>query len=518
LFARLNKVKSVPLGSFAVKFICRFVSMKWLSNRYIKLAVTLAAVFAILLQIIWLQQIFRTQELQMINDIERSVSEASIKSMYTNSISNKQGSLNYRNFFLSPEWLGFNKSFDAITDKYSPDLIGSQFFYSVKQDSTVITVRLSLSEHYPLTDQKKHILRVGASQIKKIDSKDIDHKYVEEMDKNVKSSLASNGISLNSYYLVYKYDKADKEQISSSLKEQTSTPRYTSKKYTYNLTYKNKYQLVVNSIFTEVLIKMRLYLFSAALMIILTCTGLYYILKLIRNKVLYEEAKKNFTSNMSHELKTPIAIMNAALDSITLFNMTADPQKLKEYINISKTELQRLKSMVEKVLDLEQVDRGEFLLSPELYDVQQSLEQVTASMVLNKRSREASIEFLPSKEPCFVYGDPVHLTNVFYNIIDNAIKYGGIDVHIIVSCKCSSDLVIITIEDNGTGIDALFHERIFERFFRIQQENLHDSNGSGLGLNYVKQVIKMHGGNIRLKSEPDKGSIFIINLPAYVEE
>lgn len=491
--------------------------MKWLSNRYIKSAVTLAAVFAVLLQIMWLQQIFRTQELQMIIDIERSVSEASIKSMYANSIS-KEKSLNYRKFFLSPEWLGFKNSFDGITDKYSPDLIGSQFFYSVKPDSTVITVRLSLSEHYPLTDQKKHILRVRTSQIKKIDSKDIDHKYLEEMDKNVKSSLASNGISLNSYYLVYKYDKAGKEQISSSLREQASTPRYTSKKYTYNLTYKNKYQLVVDSIFTEVLVKMRLYLFSAALMITLTCLGFYFILKLIRNKLLYEEAKKNFTSNMSHELKTPMAIMDAALDSITRYNMVENPQKLIEYINISKAELQRLKSMVEKVLDLEQVDRGEFVLRPELYDVQQSLEQVTASMTLNNGNREASIEFLPSQEPCFVYGDPLHLTNVFYNIIENAIKYGGIDVHVIVYSKCISDQVVISIEDNGIGIDALFHERIFERFFRIQQGNLHDSNGSGLGLNYVKQVIEMHGGNIQLKSEPDKGSIFIINLPSYVEE
>ena len=174
--------------------------------------------------------------------------------------------------------------------------------------------------------------------------------------------------------------------------------------------------------------------------------------------------------------------------------------------------------MIEKVLNLEEMDSGQIRLRPELYDVQQGLHQVITSMQLQNHSDEGMISYFPSAEPCFVDGDPVHLPNVFYNLIDNAMKYGGPSVKITVTSLINHGQVVISFTDNGPGIDRMYHSQIFERFFRVQQEgDIHDVKGNGLGLDYVKQILEKHKGTIRLQSEINKGSTFTIYLPAYHE-
>nr|WP_255484779.1 HAMP domain-containing sensor histidine kinase [Mucilaginibacter sp. X5P1] len=261
---------------------------------------------------------------------------------------------------------------------------------------------------------------------------------------------------------------------------------------------------------------MRIYICSAFVLILLIGFACYYILKSIANKQLYAEAKAAFTSNMSHELKTPLAIIEVALDSITRYNLLAKPEKLNNYLEISKTELQRLKQMIDKALRLDDIDKGNIKLHQELYDVQQCLTLVVASMSVQVINKNATITYKPSAEPCFVSGDPVHLTNVFYNLIENALKYGQTGVHIEVDCTCNADRVRVSIKDNGPGIEAIYHDKIFDRFFRIPgADDKPHVEGSGLGLNYVKQIVEMHGGSVNVQSEKGKGSKFMVYLPVF---
>jgi signal transduction histidine kinase len=258
------------------------------------------------------------------------------------------------------------------------------------------------------------------------------------------------------------------------------------------------------------------YICSAFVLILLIGFACYYILKSIANKQLYAEAKAAFTSNMSHELKTPLAIIEVALDSITRYNLLAKPEKLNNYLEISKTELQRLKQIIDKTIRLDDIDKGNIKLHQELYDVQQCLNLVVASMNVQVNNKEAVIIYEPSADPCFVNGDPVHLTNVFYNLVENALKYGQPGVHVEVACTCNADTAKISIKDDGPGIEAIYHDKIFERFFRISgADDAPHVEGSGLGLNYVKQIVEMHGGRVNVQSEQKKGSKFMVYLPVF---
>ena len=118
-------------------------------------------------------------------------------------------------------------------------------------------------------------------------------------------------------------------------------------------------------------------------------------------------------------------------------------------------------------------------------------------------------------KPLFVSGDPIHLSNVFFNLIENALKYGGKGVKLQIDCQKHSNNVVISFKDNGPGIADIYRERIFERYFRISSggTDIHNVKGTGLGLNYVKQVIEKHGGSITLTIVPSGGSDFKINLP-----
>jgi len=221
---------------------------------------------------------------------------------------------------------------------------------------------------------------------------------------------------------------------------------------------------------------------------------------------------------MTHELQTPISTISVALESIKKYHLIDQPEKLENYINISVHELQRLQAMIEKVLKQEQMDIGETQLQFSLVDVQSILQQAIHAMDVQVREKNASLIFLPSEEPLFIKGDAMHISNVFYNLIDNALKYSPAHAKIEVSCSIAAHQLTISFKDNGPGINEIYQQQVFERFFRIfNQDNIHNVKGSGLGLHYVKQVVMLHGGRVDLYSKAGKGSNFMVILPLYEE-
>ncbi|WP_104383623.1 cell wall metabolism sensor histidine kinase WalK [Sphingobacterium sp. HMA12] len=263
--------------------------------------------------------------------------------------------------------------------------------------------------------------------------------------------------------------------------------------------------------------KYLLYSLSWQLLISLLLIGLllgtfFYLMKTILNQNKMAELRKNFVDNMTHELKTPVSTVMAAVEAIQLYGVREDKEKMDRYLDISKRELEHLSGMIEKVLQMDiDASRGIVLQRSE-FDLVSMVESVVEVAQLNK-TKAVEVELLADPESIQIQGDESHLKNVINNLLENAIKYAGQHVKVKVEIKGGKEHVQIRIKDNGKGIAPEYHQQIFDMFFRVPSGNLHDVKGFGLGLAYVKQVVKRHEGKITVESELGKGSTFTIRLP-----
>ncbi|WP_294303055.1 HAMP domain-containing sensor histidine kinase [uncultured Chryseobacterium sp.] len=487
--------------------------MKWLSNRYAYPLVIFAMIACIGLQAAWLIQLFRAQKVQVKRDLDQAVANAARMSEYLSVAPGHENNNNFRDFFLSPEWLQLKQAYTQMRRIG----VASRFETELKNDSTRISMILNIANHRSPGPRKSRMISIfdDGETLKSVMA--ADRKDLKRMDSLVKLECRRQQINEESFYLLYDYRTGKPESSEDGQKAKKAD--YQSAHIGYNLNFFiHTYQLVVPSITKTVMYRMRQFLLSSLIMILLTGQAFWFLFRVMRRERLYTMARLAFTGNMTHELKTPVAVIEAALDSITRYQLANDPERLENYLNISKNEISRLNAMIDKVLNLEQLDNGEINLRPELYDVQQGLESVVSSMRLRNSSSSVTIHYVPSEEPCFVDGDPVHLTNIFYNLLDNAIKYSGPKAVINITCTPTEDEVIIKIRDNGPGIEKIYHSRIFERFFRIQENpDIHTVKGTGLGLHYVKEIITRHKGRIEVANAPEQGAVFTIYLPAYHE-
>lgn len=222
--------------------------------------------------------------------------------------------------------------------------------------------------------------------------------------------------------------------------------------------------------------------------------------------------KDDFISNITHELKTPIATVSVAIEALKNFNAMDDVERSKEYLDISSNELQRLSLLVDKVLKLSIFDKKEMIFTNEIFDLNAVTAEVIASMKLQIESCKAEVK-LESEGKFLVNGDKLHLQSVIYNLLDNALKYRNGHPLIIVKLNREDRKIHLSVSDNGTGIAPEYREKVFEKFFRIPTGNVHNAKGYGLGLNYVKQVIHKLGGEVHLESKLGQGSTFTVVLP-----
>ena len=226
------------------------------------------------------------------------------------------------------------------------------------------------------------------------------------------------------------------------------------------------------------------------------------------------QIKNDFVNNMTHELKTPIATMSLALDAISNKAIKNDERKFENYTHILKEENKKLNNHVEQVLQLALLESGKLALNKLAVDLNLLIKKSIQTHQLQIEEKKAKVMY-EGEENAIVNADEFHMQNLFNNIIDNALKYSANECIVKIKLQKRDNSVIISIADNGPGIDTHLHEKIFEKFFRVQGGNLHDVKGFGIGLSYVKSVIEAHNGNITLKSDIGKGSEFIINFPLH---
>jgi two-component system, OmpR family, phosphate regulon sensor histidine kinase PhoR len=223
--------------------------------------------------------------------------------------------------------------------------------------------------------------------------------------------------------------------------------------------------------------------------------------------------KNDFISNITHELKTPIATVQVAIEALRNFNALKDPAKTNEYLDISQQELHRLSMLVDKVLRLSMFENREVQLMPEPFDLRDLVTEVAGSFQPLFEKHGAKLQLDYKGDNFIIEADRLHLMSVVYNLLDNSLKYGGSQPFIQLVVVMSGLQAQIQVSDNGMGIPAAYQDKIFEKFFRVPQGNQHNVKGYGLGLSYVAYIIQKHNGHIQVNSENGKGATFIISIP-----
>jgi signal transduction histidine kinase len=255
-------------------------------------------------------------------------------------------------------------------------------------------------------------------------------------------------------------------------------------------------------------------LFSVFLTLV-TVSAFYVGYHTLRQQQRLTDLKNDFISNVTHELKTPVTTVGVALEALSNFNGLANPELTREYLAISKQELQRLGLLVDKIMKTAVFEQKGIALQVEAIDFQELADRVLASMKLQFERVGAEVQFCASGDNFRLEGDQVHLTNVFYNLLENALKYSEKDPKITISLEALPDQIALSVTDNGIGVPPEYRTKIFEKFFRVPTGDVHNTKGYGLGLSYVAGVVRQHGGSIDVDSEVGKGSCFKVHLPRY---
>ncbi|HZF64453.1 MAG TPA: HAMP domain-containing sensor histidine kinase [Chitinophagaceae bacterium] len=226
------------------------------------------------------------------------------------------------------------------------------------------------------------------------------------------------------------------------------------------------------------------------------------------------DIKNEFISNITHELKTPIATVSVAIEALRSFSANIDPQRSKEYLDISANELQRLSMLVDKVLKISMFEKQEIDLKYEQLDLQQLIQEVATSLRLQFEKKNAAVS-ISAEGNTSLEGDRLHLVSVIFNLLDNALKYSYENPRIKIHAAEHGNKLLLVIADDGIGIPDEYKDKVFEKFFRVPTGNLHNAKGYGLGLSYVAYVIDKHKGSIRTETAEGGGSKFVIQLPKH---
>lgn len=253
-------------------------------------------------------------------------------------------------------------------------------------------------------------------------------------------------------------------------------------------------------------------LFSFFLIAITTLSFLLIFRNLQQQRRL-TELKNDFVSNVTHELKTPISTVSVAIEALSNFNVLQNPAQTKEYLEISKNELNRLTILVDKVLKMSIFEQKDLALKIEMVDFKTLVENVLATMKLQFEKYHAKIDYDFVGNHFMLEGDVIHLTNVVYNLLENALKYST-EPMISIRLTEENQQIKLEIKDNGIGISEEYLPKIFDKFFRVPTGDVHNIKGYGLGLSYVKSVVEKHNGKIEVSSKIYNGSCFIISIPS----
>lgn len=251
---------------------------------------------------------------------------------------------------------------------------------------------------------------------------------------------------------------------------------------------------------------------SVLLILIVLILSWRTILSLMREKEISEHTT-DFLNNMTHEFKTPLTNIALAGKMMLKESNIGQEEKVRHYSGIILEENEKLRQQVEHVLSMTALERGEIPLQKAALDLHQLIREAVKCIGVQVENKQGHVSLHLNAAHFMVSGDKVHLTNALCNLIDNAVKYSIEVPELLIQTFNKDQKLVLTVSDNGIGIDEQYREKVFDKFFRVPTGNVHDVKGFGLGLTYVRSIIELHGGSIELQSEKNKGTVFIIRLP-----
>lgn len=334
------------------------------------------------------------------------------------------------------------------------------------------------------------------------------------LDQDLKAELMNNGINIPYHFTVNTQDG----------REVYRCPDYSDKgeEYTYSqVLFRNDPQNkmgVVKIHFPD----MDSYIFSSVrfispsiiFTIVLLVTFIITLVLVFRQKRI-SEIKNDFINNMTHELKTPIASISLAAQMLNDKSVNKSPQMMSHLGGIINDESKRLRFLVERVLQMSMFDKKKTTFKKKLLDLNELVETISHSFTLRVEHTGGKIYTEIGAVDSTIYVDEVHFQNVINNLLDNAVKYRKPDTPLVLHLKTwnDKDRLYCSIKDNGIGMKKEDQKKIFDKFYRVHTGNVHDVKGFGLGLAYVKQIVELHKGDIKVESDKDKGTTFTISLP-----
>jgi two-component system phosphate regulon sensor histidine kinase PhoR len=223
--------------------------------------------------------------------------------------------------------------------------------------------------------------------------------------------------------------------------------------------------------------------------------------------------KNDFINNMTHELKTPISTISLASQMLQDGTIINTPKTVEHVSKVINEESKRLSFQVEKVLQMAVFNEGRLKMKFKEFNLNETIRTVLNNFDIRIKNKNGALKSELNAQSTIIKGDEVHITNVMFNLLDNAMKYSNGDPEITVSTEDRNDHVVVMVKDNGIGIPKEHQTQIFDRFYRVPTGNVHNVKGFGLGLSYVKQVIDLHNGKIKVDSAVNKGTVFSIFLP-----
>ncbi len=276
-------------------------------------------------------------------------------------------------------------------------------------------------------------------------------------------------------------------------------PTWTNQGYYFGVQFPNREAQLLN--------QMGIWSFSSVVLLIVIFFFAYTLFIILKQKRL-SEIQKDFINNMTHEFKTPISTIAVSAQVLKDPKIINQPERLLNYAEIIEKENIRLRQHVERVLQIARLDKEEIELKKESSDIHTLIEGAAKNVSLLLQEKKGNITLELSADIHHVEADKLHLTNVFTNLLDNAIKYCSTQPEILIRSFNYENKIGIEIKDNGMGIHLENQKKVFQKFYRVHTGNVHDVKGFGLGLSYVRSIVKAHRGEIKLFSEIGKGSTF----------
>ncbi|WP_220275212.1 sensor histidine kinase KdpD [Emticicia sp. BO119] len=252
--------------------------------------------------------------------------------------------------------------------------------------------------------------------------------------------------------------------------------------------------------------RLDIWVISSLITLVVTAFFGYSMFVILKQKRL-SEVQRDFINNMTHEFQTPISTIRVATDVLSQTKIMEQPERLKKYVHIIRQENNRLKNQVESVLNTARMERGKMELDIQLQELHSIINDVTEGV---KAELEDSLSIELNATRTSIYADRTQLISLIRNLLENAIKYSGKKPCIIIRTENFEDSLVLSIKDNGVGIAKEHQSKIFNKFYRVPTGNTHNVKGFGLGLSYVREIVRAHKWEIKVDSEPDKGSTFTI--------